>query len=81
LITSDLRARTLRNGRRLRQTMQEGRSPKLHVLTAGSAMTIETPARTYICTLVDTGSACHGDRPDASSRRLRMSRSQPARTA
>lgn len=58
LITSDF-TRTLRNGRRLRQTMQEGRSPKLHVLTAGSAMTIETPTRTYSCTLVDTGSACH----------------------
>jgi len=57
LITSDF-TRTLRNGRRLRQTMQAGRSPQLHVLTAGSAMTIETPTRTYSCTLVDTGSAC-----------------------
>lgn len=51
--------RTLASGRRLRQIMQEGRSPALHVLTAGSAMTIESPTRTYTCTLVDTGSACH----------------------
>ena len=58
LITYDF-TRTLANGRRLRQTMQEGRSPKLHVLTAGSAMTIETPTHTYSCTLVAAGSACH----------------------
>jgi len=51
--------RTLADGRRLRQTMQEGRSPELHVLAAGSAMTIQGPTRTYSCTLVDTGSACH----------------------
>ena len=62
LITSDF-TRTLRNGRRLRQTMQEGRSPQLHVLTAGSAMTIETRTRAYTCTLVETGSACHETTP------------------
>ena len=58
LITYDF-TRTLADGRRLRQVMQDGRSPKLHVLTAGSAMTIETPTRTYSCTLVGAGSACH----------------------
>jgi hypothetical protein len=58
LITYDF-TRTLANGRRLRQTMQEGRSPELHVLSARSAMSIQTPTRTYSCTLVDTGSACH----------------------
>jgi hypothetical protein len=51
--------RTLADGRRLRQTMQEGRSAELHVLTAGSALTIRTPTRAYSCTLVDTGSACY----------------------
>jgi hypothetical protein len=58
LITYDF-TRTLANGRRLRQTMQEGRSPTLHVLTAGSAMTIESPTRTYSCTIVGNRSACH----------------------
>jgi len=58
LITYDF-TRTIANGRRLRQTMQEGRSPELHVLAAGPAITIETPTRTYNCTLVDSGSACH----------------------
>jgi hypothetical protein len=58
LITYDF-TRTLANGRQLRQTMEEGRSPRLHVLSAGSAMTIESPTRTYSCTLVGAESACH----------------------
>jgi hypothetical protein len=44
LITYDF-TRTLANGSELRETMREGRSPTLHVLTAGSAMTIDSPTR------------------------------------
>ena len=82
LITYDF-TRTLANGRQLRQPMQEGRSRRLHVLTAGSAMTIESPTRTYSCTLVGTGSACHEATTGRTlpSRRCCASRSRRARTA
>ena len=56
--TSDF-TRTLANGRELRVATQEGRVPGLHVLAAGSSMTIDTATHTYSCTLVAGRSACH----------------------
>src|SRR5690348_4004613 len=41
--------------------MSEGRTAGLHVLTAGSAMTIESPTHTYDCTIVGARSACDED--------------------
>ena len=50
--------RTLANGRQLRATMREGRAARLHVLISGTAMSIDSPTRTYDCTLVGAQSAC-----------------------
>jgi hypothetical protein len=50
--------RTLANGSELRQVMREGRTPSLHVLYSGSAMTVERGNQTYVCNLVDDHSSC-----------------------
>jgi hypothetical protein len=50
--------RTLANGSELRQVMREGRTPSLHVLTSGSAMTVERGNQTYVCNLVEDRSSC-----------------------
>jgi hypothetical protein len=50
--------RTLADGRSLGEIMREGRTPELHVLTAGTAMTIETRGRSYDCTLIEVRTGC-----------------------
>ena len=50
--------RTLANGSELRQRMREGRTPALHVLYSGTAMTVERGKQTYVCNLVDDRSSC-----------------------
>jgi len=50
--------RTLADGRALREVMREGRAHDLHVLTAGTSMTIETARGSYDCTLVETRAGC-----------------------
>jgi hypothetical protein len=50
--------RTLPNGSRLRQVMREGRTQSLHVLSSGSAMTVERGNHTYVCNLVEDRSSC-----------------------
>jgi len=57
LVTSVF-TRTLANGRRMRQTTREARNAQLHVLLAGPAMTIESPHRSYDCTLVGDRAGC-----------------------
>jgi hypothetical protein len=50
--------RTLANGSKLRQVMREGRTPSLHVLYSGTAMTVERGNQTYVCNLVADRSSC-----------------------
>ena len=50
--------RTLANGRTLRESRREGRTPELHVLIGGSVMTIDQGDRSYDCTLVGERSGC-----------------------
>ena len=50
--------RTLPGGSELRQVMREGRTPSLHVLYSGTAMTVERGNRTYVCNLVADRSSC-----------------------
>lgn len=50
--------RTLENGRALRERMREGRTPALHVVINGSAMTVEHRDRTYECNLLHDRSGC-----------------------
>jgi hypothetical protein len=50
--------RTLPNGSTLRQQMREGRTPALHVLASGTAMTVERGNHTYVCNLVNDRSSC-----------------------
>jgi len=50
--------RTLADGSVMRETMQEARDPSLHVLRAGSAMTIDKDGRSYDCNLVAAQFAC-----------------------
>jgi hypothetical protein len=57
LVTYDF-TRTLPNGSKLRQVMREGRTPALHVLASGSAMTVERGNQTYVCNLVANRSSC-----------------------
>lgn len=57
LVTSAF-TRTLANGRKMSQTTREARNAKLHVLLAGPSMTIESPHRSYDCTLVGDRAGC-----------------------
>jgi hypothetical protein len=50
--------RTLADGRSLGEVMREARTPQLHVLTAGTSMTIESPHRAYDCTLIEVRTGC-----------------------
>jgi hypothetical protein len=50
--------RTLADGRALGEIMREARNDDLHVLIAGSSMTIESPKRSYDCTLVEVRVGC-----------------------
>src|SRR5262245_6233280 len=51
--------RRLADGRALGEIMHEARNDDLHVLIAGSSMTIESPNRSYDCTLVAARAGCH----------------------
>lgn len=51
-------SRTLAGGRVLRQPMQEARSPSLHMLHSGSAMTVDKGDRSYDCNLAGAGYDC-----------------------
>jgi hypothetical protein len=57
LVTYDF-TRTLPSGSTLRQVMREGRTPALHVLYSGTAMTVDRGSQTYVCNLVDDRSSC-----------------------
>jgi len=50
--------RTLADGRSLGEVMREARTPQLHVLMAGTSMTIESPHRAYDCTLIEVRTGC-----------------------
>jgi hypothetical protein len=50
--------RTLAGGRALRQSMQEARSPAMHVLLAGTSMSVVEGDRSYDCTVADDRPAC-----------------------
>ena len=50
--------RTLADGRSLGEVMREARAPQLHVLMAGTSMTIESPHRAYDCTLIEVRTGC-----------------------
>ena len=51
-------ARTLADGRVLRQRASEGRSSSWHVVITATAMTLERGARSYVCDLVGNQSEC-----------------------
>jgi hypothetical protein len=51
--------RRLADGRALSEIMREARNDELHVLIAGSSMTIERANRSYECTLVKARAGCH----------------------
>jgi hypothetical protein len=57
LVTYDF-TRTLADGRQLREVMREARRDDLHVLTAGTSMTVETATGSYDCTLVEVRAGC-----------------------
>lgn len=52
--------RTLADGRSLAEVMREGRTPELHVLMAGTSMTIESPKGAFDCTLIEVRTGCTG---------------------
>lgn len=57
LVTSEF-TRRLKGGRVLMQSMQEGRSRELHVLVAGTSMTLERNGRAHDCQMVATRTEC-----------------------
>ncbi len=50
--------RSLADGRVMRQPEQEARDPSIHVLRAGSAVTVDKGDRSYDCNLTGTQFAC-----------------------